>query len=173
MPVKHTYLAMKKCLWLITSDHTVAPLQFRGRTLITNFILQSICFSASALKVPAHFHCLQEKRDSGKVYFLVGFSPSAYLYSINVWVELIVGVTGSEKLSAISFWGSWSRVIAVCLRLFCYWFECIPTVLCDLCYAFQNQLYISFTQTEVTMFLYLKLSSAAREELGKNNILLF
>lgn len=83
-------------------------------------------------------------------------------------MELIAGVTGSEKLSVITFWGSLDRVIVVCFRHFCYWFEYIPTVLHDLCcYAFQNQLHVSFTQTEVTMCLYMELSSVQERSWGK------
>lgn len=54
--------------------------------------------SAPAPEVLADFCYLPEKRDSGPVYFLLGFSPSAYLCGRNMWVDLIAGVTGSDRL---------------------------------------------------------------------------
>lgn len=84
---------------MITSDTCSTP--SHGQKTHCKFHLAvSLLFLLSALapEVPADFQYLQEKRDSGPVYFLPGFSPSAYSSDRNAYMDLIARVTGSDEL---------------------------------------------------------------------------
>lgn len=101
---------MKECLWLITSDTCITP-TYGQKTYCKFHLAVNLLFLLSALapEVPADFQYLQEKRDSGPVYFLLDFSPSACFSDRKACMDLIVGVTGSDGLR-VDCWVSLSSV---------------------------------------------------------------